>query len=206
MANGDAKPPQGSDSTIVAVFVQNVDALRRFLRRFFTERQDIDDITQEAFLRAYVAEQRRNIDRPRAYIFRIARNLALTKLEHKSRQIACYLDDAGDYTCETGDRLDLAFEEKGYAEAEDLELLGIYCDAIASLPPKCRQVFLLRKVHGLSHREIADRMALSVSSVEKYLLRGVLECRAYMERKGAIAEVPVTAGKLKGGMGEKKYS
>jgi RNA polymerase sigma factor (sigma-70 family) len=75
----------------------------------------------------------------------------------------------------------------------------VYCEAVAALPKKCRQVFLLRKVHGLGHREIAERMGLSVSSVEKYLLRGIVDCRAYMEKKGVLNDVRVTSAQRNGG-------
>ena len=73
------------------------------------------------------------------------------------------------------------------APAADLELaahetLGLYCQAIATLSVKCREVFLLRKVYGLSHKEIAARMSLSVSSVEKYLRQGVLACDEYVRK------------------------
>ncbi|MDR0781553.1 MAG: RNA polymerase sigma factor [Pseudomonadales bacterium] len=181
------KRPQ---TPIVAVFVENFSVLRRFLSRFFAERQDIEDVAQEAFLRAYVAEQRKHIKQPKAYLFRIAKNLALTKLERKSRQIAYYINEQGDYLCESGDNLYLEAQENTYAEVEAQEVLGLYCEAVAALPEKCRQVFLLRKVHGLGHQEIADRMGLSVSSVEKYLIKGILECKAFMDQREGTNELP----------------
>ena len=82
------------------------------------------------------------------------------------------------------------------SEVEAEEALGLYCEAVAALPEKCRQVFLLRKVHGLAHKEIAKRMSLSVSSVEKYLLRGILECKAFVqEHEGRVPnrEAPTAA-------------
>ena len=106
-------------------------------------------------------------------MFRIAKNLALTKLTKKSEKITDYIEEcSASAVIEYGASAD--------SEVEAQESLGLYCDAVAALPEKCRQVFLLRKVHGLAHKEIAQRMSLSVSSVEKYLLRGVLECRAVM--------------------------
>ncbi len=183
----DLKVKQRVETPIAAIFLDSFALLKRYLARFFSEQQDIEDVAQEAFLRAYVAEQRRSIEQPKAYLFRIAKNLALTKLQRKSREIAYFIDESGDYVCESGDHLNLEVLEPGYAEMENMELLGIYCDAVASLPEKCRQVFLLRKVHGLAHQEIADRMSLSLSSVEKYLHKGIVDCRAYLERKGASA-------------------
>ncbi len=68
-------------SAVSAAFLVNHDFLKRFLARFFSDYQDIEDVAQEAYLRAYVAEQQKEIEQPKAYLFRIARNLALTQLK-----------------------------------------------------------------------------------------------------------------------------
>ena len=125
---------------------------------------------------AYIAEQQKEIEQPKAYLFRIAKNLALTQLTRKSEKITDYLEECGaSVVIESGAAAD--------SEVEAEESLGLYCEALAALPEKCRQVFLLRKVHGLAHKEIAERMSLSVSSVEKYLFRGVLDCKAFVQER-----------------------
>ncbi len=165
-------------SAVSAAFLENLAFLERFLARFFSDRRDIEDVAQEAYLRAYVAEQQKDIEQPKAYLFRIAKNLALTKLTKKSEKITDYLEESGAHMV-------IEFAASVDSEVEAQEALGLYCEAVAALPEKCRQVFLLRKVHGLAHKEIAKRMSLSVSSVEKYLLRGILECKAFVqEREG----------------------
>lgn len=162
-------------SAVSASFLENDTFLKRFLARFFSDRQDIEDVAQETYLRAYAAEQRKEIEQPKAFLFRIARNLALTELTRKSKRITDYLEECGaSVVIECGAAAD--------SEVEAEESLGLYCEAVAALPVKCRQVFLLRKIHGLAHKEIAERMSLSVSSVEKYLLRGVLECNAFVQK------------------------
>ena len=162
-------------SAISAAFVENDSFLRKFLNRFFTNPHDIDDVIQEAYLRSYVAEQKKAIEQPKAFMFRVARNVALTKLTRKSHQITEYLDDAG--PAAVMDRT-----TSPDLEAEARESFGLYCDAVGTLSKKCRDVFLLRKVHGLSHREIAEVMSLSVSSVEKYLRQGILACKSRIDK------------------------
>lgn len=184
-------------SAVSAAFLENSGFLKRFLARFFCDRQDIEDVAQEAYLRAYAAEQQKDIEQPKAYLFRIAKNIALTTLTKKSNKITDYLE-------ESGASLELARGPAADREVEAQESLGLYCEAVAALPEKCRQVFLLRKVHGLAHKEIAERMSLSVSSVEKYLLRGILECRAFVQvREGSAndvdASMPVDYGRDGGG-------
>jgi len=182
-------------SAVSAAFLENFAFLKRFLARFFSDRQDIEDVAQEAYLRAYVAEQQKEIEQPKAFLFRIAKNLALTQLTNKSRKITDYLEECGaSVVIEYGAAAD--------SEAEALESLGLYCEAVAALPEKCRQVFLLRKVHGLAHKEIAERMSLSVSSVEKYLRRGVLECNAYV--RALEGHVPDRQASIAAGISQNK--
>ena len=167
-------------TAVTSAFLLHRKFLHKFLTRFFYEEQDIEDVTQETFLRAYAAEQKKakGIEHPKAYLFRIARNIALTRLTNKSKQITSYIEDLSDSTV-------ISSEVNAEDEAEAQETLGIYCEAVASLSEKCRQVFLLRKVHGLSHKEIAEHMSLSVSSVEKYLRTGILTCREYLREREA---------------------
>jgi RNA polymerase sigma-70 factor (ECF subfamily) len=162
-------------SAVSAAFLENYVFLKRFLARFFSDRRDIEDVAQETYLRAYVAEQQREIEQPKAFLFRIAKNLALTQLTRKSKKITDYLEECGAFVV-------IECEAAADSEVEALESLGLYCEAVAGLPEKCREVFLLRKVHGLAHKEIAECMSLSVSSVEKYLLRGILECKAFVDK------------------------
>ena len=49
--------------------------------------------------------------------------------------------------------------------------------AVNGLPPKCRDVFVLRMIEGLSQREIAERLGITVSTVEKHLARGLRHCK-----------------------------
>ena len=62
--------------------------------------------------------------------------------------------------------------------------------AVNGLPPKCRDVFVLRMMEGLSQREIAERLSIAVSTVEKHLARGLQQCRRELAQAqpGALPE------------------
>lgn len=171
-----------SRSGISDVFVENAQFLKRFLARFFTDPQDIDDVAQETYLRAFAAERKSRIEQPKAFLFRVAKNIALTELTRKSRQITDYIEDAAE---------PMILESHASADevAEAQENVGIYCEAVAQLPQKCRQALLLRKVHGLRHQEIADQMNLSISSIEKYLRQATLETADFIERRTNASSV-----------------
>lgn len=163
-------------ASVTAAFVENSLFLKKFLARYFVNSQDIEDVAQETYLRAFAAEQKKYIEQPKAFLFRIAKNVALNELKRKSHQITDFIEDVSASVV-------LHTAASAEEEAEAQELLGLYCEAVASLPEKSRHVFLLRKVHGLAQKEIATRMSLSVSSVEKYLRQGVLTCRAFLDQR-----------------------
>ena len=69
-------------------------------------------------------------------------------------------------------------------------MLQVHCDAVATLSPQVRKAYLLRKVHGLSHKEIAAHEGIAVSTVEKHLMKATEVCERYVRER---AEGPVQA-------------
>jgi RNA polymerase sigma factor (sigma-70 family) len=177
----------GKVSAISSAFIEHSGLLKKFLTRFFYERQDIEDVVQEVYIRAYSAEKEIVIDQPKAFLFRVARNIALNELKKKAR----YIEDS----IETSDPHGLQHTTPTLEEElQARQHLGLYCEAIAELPEQCRRVCLLRKVHGLKHQQIAERLSLTVSSVEKHLRKGALACQAYIvaREQGAAATTSTT--------------
>lgn len=162
-------------SGVSATFVEQESVLKRFLRRFLSRPQDIEDVVQDTYLKARCAEQNRIISSPKAFLFRIARNEALKALRSKSRQITGYLEDE-----ESPD--DMCCEASAESEVIARQRLGIFCQSVLEMPPRCRRVFLMCKVYGLSYKEIASQLGISVSGVEKHIARGLAICDAYVSR------------------------
>jgi len=160
-------------SVLTRVFMESSPVLHHFLRRFLRRPQDIEDVVQETYLKAYAAEKITDISHPRAYLFSIAKNIALGELLKKSSQITGYIEE-----CKS--EIAVLSSATMETELEAQQSVGVYCEAIAQLPEKCRRVFLLRKVHGLKQREIAETLGISLRMVEKHLRVGTLKCRAYV--------------------------
>ena len=80
-------------STILEAYLKNEVALKRYLRRFIRSREAADDLAQEAFLRAFAAESGQKIDTPKAFLFKVAKNLALNEI---ARQSAAAIEPLGD--------------------------------------------------------------------------------------------------------------
>jgi len=164
------------NSGIYDAYTRHQAALKRYISRFLPNSYDIEDVSQETFLRAFTTEKSREIEQPKSFLFRIAKHVALTQLTQKSRQITDYLEDFDESEV-------LLTEDTLEDELMARETLGIHCEAVAGLPPQCRRVYLMRKVYGMSHKEIAGQLGIAVSTVEKHLIKGVEQCDRYVQEK-----------------------
>lgn len=170
-------------SGILEAYLENESALKRYLRRFTKSREAADDLAQEAFLRAFAAESRRAIDQPKAFLFKAAKNLALNEL---ARQSAVAFQPLGDF--EGQEVLEDSSQASGDDVVHNRERIRLLAGAIAALPPQCAKVFILRKMQGLSQKEIAARLNISVRTVENHVALGLTRCRAYMRAHGEAME------------------
>lgn len=174
-------PPQDSPYAgwFKAEVLPHEDLLRSWLQGRFGGYCDVDDVVQEAYARLLRAKMRGSVKSPKALLFTTARNVALDVLRRrKIVQIDVLADD------ELSDVIDdsEAVEER-FARDQELEILT---EAIQSLPDRCRQIFTLRKVYGLSQPEIAKELGVSVHTVSAQLTIGVHKCGQFMrDRLGA---------------------
>ncbi len=154
--------------------------LRIYLSRFSSNPADLDDWIQEAFLRCCAASKSQELHEPRAYLFRTARNLAFSKLKHRKirRDARHVLDLTARQRTEHPPLHRIAQTDQDVSQLRQ---------AIESLPKRCREAFVLCKLHGFTHLEIADILNISISTVEKHLVKGLRLCRAHM-----IKEVQTT--------------
>jgi RNA polymerase sigma factor (sigma-70 family) len=181
--NGRSKPGGIGLSTILEAYLENEVALKRYLRRFIRSREAADDLAQEAFLRAFAAESARLIEAPKAFLFKVAKNLALNEL---ARQSSVAIEPLGDFEGQE------VLEDSSQAAVDDVvdsrERIRLLARAIAALPPQCAKVFILRKMQGISQKEIAVRLNISVRTVENHVALGLSRCRAYMRAHGGTVD------------------
>ena len=164
-------------SGVSRVFLENNIFLKKFLKGFLYQDQDIEDVVQETYIKACNAERKKDIEHPKAYLFSIAKNLALNELGRKSRKMTDFIEE-----CEAANMAEPSESLEEHLQAE--ESVTHYCNAVSQLPERCRRVYLLRKVHGLSHKEIAACLDISLSAVAKHLSKGMLSCQKYIEQAG----------------------
>lgn len=166
----DTRPAVSPLSRISKAFQEQQRPLKAFISRFVRGPQDIDDIAQETFVRAFMAEQKGDIQHPKAYLYRVARNLAFEILTKKSNQLTSYIEDSCDQSL-------LQSKEDVESTAIVMEKFDRVKIAIAQMPPQCQRVFIMHKVYGFKYKEISQQLGISVSTVEKHIMTGLKKCR-----------------------------
>lgn len=170
--------------------------LRRYEGKIFRlalhitqNREDAEDVLQEAFLKAYEhLDQFQGQSKFYTWIVRIAVNQALMKLRKRKSDRSVSLDETIDTGEDTVAREIAAWDENPEQQYSREEINEILSSAIDGLAPIYRAVFVLRDVDDLSTEETAEALDLSIPAVKSRLLRARLQLRdkltRYFKRKG----------------------
>jgi RNA polymerase sigma factor (sigma-70 family) len=151
--------------------------LRAYLRHRFPTIGDVDDIVQETYARLFRERRAGKVFEARSYLFPVARNVAFD-IFRRNRTIA--IGGLGEMA-----GLGVLEERPDAAEAASHEQeLALLHEAIRLLPERCREIFALRRLQGLSHREIAAKLGISENTVDAQLCNAIFRCRQYFVAHG----------------------
>lgn len=165
----------------------DIQSLRRRLSFILKNPSDVEDVLQDAYVRVLEYSQNSpKIDNPAAFLHRIARNLAIDHIRWRQRKArVCFAsDDSDDIRSQVQNvrshepRVDEVMEQE--------EILQTVLTAVSQLPVKCREAYLLSRVEERTYREISVKVGLSVSMIEKYVLRARRHVAAYMAPRHAV--------------------
>jgi RNA polymerase sigma-70 factor (ECF subfamily) len=163
--------------------------LLRFLRRNWRDESEIADLRQEAYIRIFEAAAQERPLQAKAFLFQIVRNLIIDRVRQKSVVSIEFLADFEGLNVSSGEPT----PEHYVAARQQLRTLQA---ALDELPLRCRQVIVLRKIEGLSQREVARRMGISEETVEHHVVKGIriLAKSVYGTRGALIARARRHAG------------
>jgi RNA polymerase sigma-70 factor (ECF subfamily) len=154
--------------------------LKSWLRRTFPSVRDVDDVVQDSYVciwKAKMAEMTKPIVSTKAYLFTVARNLAVSVIRREARSPVTYTRELA----ELGVLEDKPTAAQALTEQERFEL---FTDALAALPARTRAIIFLNKFEGITQTEIAKRLGLSEKAIEYHVKQGVQLCTAYFHAHG----------------------
>lgn len=167
---------------IYGVYLTVRASLARTLLRIVPPKE-VEDIVQETYVRVCQIERDgRQIQQPRAFLFKTARNLALDYLKRSETRLTSSLEDLDEHGPQyRGDDAE-HFADQTFEAAASKQEFALFCEAVRELPLQCRRVFVLRKVYGYSQQEIARQLNLSENTVEKHIAQGIKRCTDFMQQ------------------------
>lgn len=149
-----------SSLSIQALYSEHHGWLKAWLRSKLGNAADAADLAQDTFLRLLGKGEALELHTPRAFLRTVARGLVI---DHWRRE-----------------ELERAYREAlaqvPEAEAPSPETRELVLELLDCLKPKVRTAFLLAQCEGLSHREVAERMGISLRSVERYVADALFHC------------------------------
>lgn len=164
-------------------------ALRAYLSRRFPVLDEREDIMQEAYARVISARRSGQLTSVKAFLFTVARNLAIDVFRRRASQPhEPFSDEVNLQVLQAAPDAGEAIEQQQRNES----LLA----AVASLPDRCREVVMLRYLDGLSYKEIGARLGISPNTVKVHLVKGVRDCAAHFRKHGLLEGAHLNAAQL----------
>lgn len=153
-------------------------SLVRLARRILGDASLAEDIAQTLWLRIQRIADPAAIQDKRAYLYRLMLNLASDQMRSRKRGAALFTDSAQD-----AQMIDAApTTETRIIHRQRLDLLSA---AIAELPPRCREVFILRRVEGLPPAEVAELLGITQNAVAKHVRHAISHCQIRLAEQEA---------------------
>ena len=165
------------NQSVLDAFAEHKSVLVSYLAQKLLTPADIDDLLQETFIQAFRAEQKGPIKSPKGYLFIIARNLLSKQFAKQSKELVREISEA-EFSSIAADDSSPEIQVHFKMKMETFE------KAVATLPPQCRRVFILRKIYGLSQKKIASKLDISCSTVERHITIALTRLAGIMSDKG----------------------
>jgi RNA polymerase sigma-70 factor (family 1) len=160
------------------VFYKQYEPLCRYALSFVKEPHSCEDIVQETFLKVW--EKKQNLigsEELTWYLYTAVRNNCLSFLEKRQKTIL------GDVPTPETAEMPADFNEPVTSGADFDTLLS---RALTNLPPKCREVFVLSRVNGLTYKQIGEALGISIKTVENQMGKALKILRSYIRQKQGL--------------------
>jgi len=155
---------------VIKLYQQYELNIRKFLMRKVHQKEDVEDIVQETFLKAHKVSDWEDVRNPESYLVSIAKNAYRDHIRKETRNIVY---NRTDITClEIKD--DRPSPEQIISGKQDFRELE---KVIESLTPRVKQAIILIKIMNVTYAEACKIMGVSISTLENHVTKGIAECR-----------------------------
>ena len=151
--------------------------MKAYLRGRFPAERDIDDVVQESFVRLLKARATTPIRSVKAFLFRVAHNVAIDRHRRSLSGIEVAVADGA-----TDNVVDESADITAAIGANEKE--RVLAAALATLPERAYEVVVLCKFEGLSHGEAAERLGISKRTVDEHVRRGMKRLGCELPARG----------------------
>ncbi|MCU1727400.1 RNA polymerase sigma factor [Pseudomonas sp. 7P_10.2_Bac1] len=161
--------------SLLSTLVRHYDELVDHVRRRFGDRGFAREVVHDVCVQLLENREKDNVRTPLALLRKISHDQAINRYrsERRSQSWLIEMPQPLEAVCTAPS------PPRQYESARELELLT---EAISQLPERCQMVFVMHKIHELPQAEVAERMGISLKTVEKHLRLGLAACRAQLDR------------------------
>ena len=145
-----------------------------FAQKLIGNKDEARDIIQEAYSRAIAIKDKINITNERAYLYKIAKNLAIKESIEKQKHEQVVFEEQIHFQVSEHP------EELLIQEEQEVAFMGIVND----LPQRAKEAFILHTVDGYTRKEIALMMAITPNAVEKLIKRATITIEEELAKRG----------------------
>lgn len=172
----DKKPTSKNiEKSLNGVILSYRDTLLKLVSRIAPS-TEVEDIVQDAYVKMFqITSDNKPISYPKAFIYKIAKNLAHDFNKKSEVRLSDSPVDESDYGCSGNDET--------YQQVLTNDEFYHFCESVRHLPLQCRKVFVMRKIYGFTQKEIAKELNLSQYTVENHTANGMRKCNDFLEKK-----------------------
>ncbi|NWB25572.1 RNA polymerase sigma factor [Pseudomonas gingeri] len=160
--------------SLLSTLVRHYDELVDHVRRRFGDRGFAREVVHDVCVQLLEKRQSEEVRTPLALLRKISHDQAVDRYRSERRRQAWIVELPEDFEATS----DAPSPPRQYEAERELERLA---QAIEALPPRCRMVFVMHKVHQLPQAEVATQLGISLKTVEKHLKLGLAACRARLD-------------------------
>ncbi|MFT4089198.1 MAG: sigma-70 family RNA polymerase sigma factor [Asticcacaulis sp.] len=173
MSSYPQKDLKGDAASLARLYRQYSQSLQRFFMRRVRDREEAQDMTHDLLLKLAHRSDVEKMENPEGYLFTAAANALKDRARHKVISTR-YLLEAGN----TQKNIEDISPERVLMNRQSLDRIML---ALGKLDERAREVFILHRLEGMKYADIAGMYGLSVSSIEKDMIRAIAHLANYAE-------------------------